>query len=294
MSHSVIFCGTPDIAADSLQALLNDAAYSVTLVITQPDRPVGRKQELTPSPVKTLAIKHNLPVFQPENINNELLPYLAENKIDVPDYLVAVAYGKILKQPVLDLPKVAPINVHYSLLPRWRGASPVEHAILAGDKETGVTVQVMSLGLDEGPILSVQKIPIDARDTSTSLRAKLSKLGAKLLVDTLKKDPQPQPSPQPQKGITICGKLSRNDAKVHAETMTAEEMDRCVRALNPWPSVMITYEGHEIKVLDAALEESPASIPLRCASDTTLHLIMVQEAGRKPLQAREWKRGLRI
>ncbi len=291
MSHSVIFCGTPDVAADSLHALLGDAAFNVQLVITQPDRPFGRRQELMPPPVKVLAMEKGIPVFQPENINTELMPHLAEHKIQSPDFLVVVAYGKILKSAILDLPKVAPINVHYSLLPRWRGASPVEHAILAGDKETGVAVQMMSLGLDKGPILSVEKIAIDDRDTSTSLRAKLSRLGSDLLVETLKKPLKPEP--QSESGITICGKLSRDDARVNPDIMTAQEIDRCVRALNPWPSVMITCEGHEIKVLDAALDASSASIPLACADDTTLHLLMVQEAGKKPTKAIDWKRGLR-
>ncbi|UPA22220.1 methionyl-tRNA formyltransferase [Candidatus Peribacteria bacterium] len=291
MSHSVIFCGTPDFAVPSLQALLNDAAFDVTLVITQPDRPVGRKQILTPPPVKELALEKGIPVFQPENINLELQTYLDTAKIARPDFLIVVAYGKILKQPILDLPKVAPINVHGSILPRWRGASPVEHAILNGDTETGVTIQIMSAGLDEGPVLSIGTTQIDPRETSTSLREKLCVIGAKLLVDTLKKPLDPQP--QPDTGITICGKLSREDARVNPETMTADELDRCVRALNPWPSVLATVDGHEIKILDAALEPTAESMPLACAHQTTLHLLTIQEAGGKPVKAADWKRGLR-
>lgn len=293
MSHSIIFCGTPDFAVPSLQALTDDAAFDVSLVITQPDRPVGRKQILTPPPVKVLALEKDIPVFQPENINLELQAYLDVHNISRPDFLIVVAYGKILKQPILDLPKIAPINVHGSILPRWRGASPVEHAILNGDTETGVTIQIMSAGLDEGPILSIGKTAINPRETSTSLREKLCLIGADLLVETLKKDPFPQPLPQPSTGITICGKLTREHARVNPDTMTAEELDRCVRALNPWPSVIATVEGHEIKILDAALEASPVSTPLSCAHQTTLHLLKIQEAGKKPMTAIDWKRGLR-
>ncbi len=291
MSHSIIFCGTPDFAVPALQLLLSDAAFDVSLVITQPDRPVGRKQLLTPSPVKMLAMEKGIPVFQPENINLELEEYLDAHTMSVPDYLIVVAYGKILKQPILDLPTIAPINVHGSILPRWRGASPVEHAILNGDTETGVTVQIMGTGLDEGPILSITKMPIGPTDTDTTMREKLSKAGAELLVETLKKPLKPEP--QPETGITICKKLSREDAQINLSTMTAIDIDRRIRALNPWPGVVTTIEGHEMKLLEASLTETPDSIPLLCANGSTLYLTMVQEAGKKPMKAADWKRGLR-
>jgi methionyl-tRNA formyltransferase len=291
MTHSVIFCGTPDFAVPSLQALLDDHAFNVQLVITQPDRPFGRKQIVTPPPVKVLALEKGIPVFQPESINLELQNYLDTHAMERPDFLIVVAYGKILKQHILDLPKIAPINVHGSLLPRWRGASPIEHAILNGDTETGVTIQIMSAGLDEGPILSIASLPIKGMDTSLSLRESMSIMGAQLLVDTLKKTLKPQS--QSQTGITICGKLSRNDAKVDPEVMTAEEIDRCVRALNPWPGVLCIVEGHEVKIIDASLQEKPGSIPLLCAKQTTLYLLTIQESGGKPTNAMDWKRGLR-
>lgn len=291
MSHSIIFCGTPDFAVPSLQLLLSDAAFDVMLVITQPDKPVGRKQILTPSPIKVLAMEKGIPVFQPENINLELEDYLDTHTMSVPDYLIVVAYGKILKQPILDLPTIAPINVHGSILPRWRGASPVEHAILNGDAETGVTVQIMEAGLDEGPILSIAKMPIGATDTDTTMREKLSKAGAELLVETLKKPLNPQS--QSQTGITICKKLSRDDAQIDLTTMTAIDIDRRIRALNPWPGVVTTISGHEVKLLEASLTETPTSIPLSCANGSTLHLTMVQEAGKKPMKAADWKRGIK-
>ncbi len=291
MAHSIIFCGTPDFAVPSLQLLLSDAAFHVALVITQPDRPVGRKQLLTPPPVKTLALEKNIPVFQPENINAELPAYLEAHNIGRPDFLIVVAYGKILKQPILDLPKIAPINVHGSILPRWRGASPVEHAILNGDTETGVTVQIMGAGLDEGPILSIATMHIGQTDTNTSMREKLSKIGATLLAETLKKPLEPKV--QPETGITICTKLSREDANIDTSTMTAIDIDRRIRALNPWPGVITSIEGHELKLIEASLTEAADSIPLPCANGSTLYLAVIQEAGKKPMKAADWRRGLR-
>lgn len=291
MPYSVIFCGTPDFAVPSLQALLDDPAFAVRLVITQPDRPVGRKQILTPPPVKVLALEKGIPVFQPESINAELPAYMEAHAIERPDFLIVVAYGKILKQPILDLPNIAPINVHGSLLPRWRGASPIEHAILNGDTETGVTIQVMSAGLDEGPILSMQSLPIVDSDTSTSLRASMSVIGAQLLVDTLKKPLKPEP--QPKTGITICGKLSRDDAQIDLSTMTAIDIDRRIRALNPWPGVITNLKNHELKLIEASLTDTADSIPLSCAKGSTLYVTMIQEAGKKPMKTGDWKRGLR-
>lgn len=291
MPHTVIFCGTPNFAVPSLQALIDDAAFDVTAVITQPDRPVGRKQELSAPAVKSLALTRNIPVFQPENIN-EFLPRKIERKtIARPDFIVVVAYGKILKQPVLDIPKIAPINVHASLLPRWRGASPIEHAILNGDKETGVTIQVMSAGLDEGPILAMKKVPLGERVTSCELRETLSKLGALLLLETLKKPLNP--TPQPSEGMTICKKLSREDGDVDPTMITAEDIDRRVRAFQPWPGVRTTVEEQDVKLIETSLVEASNGIPLPCANNSTLYLIKVQPAGKKVMDATEWKRGIR-
>ncbi len=291
MPYSIIFCGTPDFALPSLQALIDDDAFDVTAVITQPDKPVGRKQILTAPPVKTLAQDRAIPVHQPENINSYLPAKIASGEIMKPDFLVVVAYGKILKQVVLDIPKIAPINVHGSLLPRWRGASPVEHAILAGDETTGITVQVMSAGLDEGPTLSMKEIPIESRETSYELREKLSKIGAELLVQTLKKPLKP--IAQSSDGITICKKLSREDSLVDPKKMTAVEIDRRVRALNPWPSVLCKVEGHDLKIIESSLTEASTGIPLLCANNSTLYLIKVQEAGKKMMEAADWMRGIK-
>lgn len=288
---SVIFCGTPHFAVPALRTLAADPAFDVKLVITQPDKPVGRKKEIVAPPVKETAIGLEIPVLQPENVNDELPAYINMNPDLQPDFLVVVAYGKILSQAVLDLALIAPVNVHGSVLPRWRGASPVEHAVLHGDREAGVTVQVMVQELDAGPILASAAIPIGARDTATGLREHLSQLGAQLLVDTLKQPLDPQP--QLAEGVTFCRKLTKEDGIVDREKMTADEIDRHVRALNPWPGVLCDVQGNKLKLLETSMEQVPHSIPLGCANETTLHLVRVQPSGKKDMWADDWRRGLR-
>ncbi len=289
MSASVIFCGTPAFAVPSLEALAADPAFDVSLVITQPDRPVGRSKELIASPVKQAAQRLHLPVAQPENINHMLAD--TQYPIPNPQFLIVVAYGQILSQHILDLPQIAPVNVHGSLLPRWRGASPVEHAILAGDTETGVTIQIMETTLDTGPILAMRKTPIGPRDTTLQLKERLCVIGADLLVQTLKAPLRP--IPQPTEGITVCRKLSREDGRAEPQTMTAQQIDRMVRALVPWPGVTCFINGQALKLIATALEPTDTSIPLPCAQGTTLHLVTVQEAGKRAMTGQEWERGQR-
>lgn len=288
--YSVIFCGTPDFALPSLRALVSHPLFDVQLVITQPDKPVGRKQIVAPSPIKNLAIDLHIPVLQPENINEELPAYLMLHPDDQPDFLVVVAYGKILSQAVLDIPRIAPINVHGSILPRWRGASPVEHAILTGDTETGVSVQIMAADLDAGPILGTASMPLHPSDTSAHLRDVLSQLGADLLVHTL--SIPLKPIPQSSEGVTFCRKLTKEDGIVDRHTMTAVDIDRHVRALNPWPGVVCDIDGHSVKILESSLEQTPHAIPVGCAEESTLFVMRVQPAGRKPMTAEEWRRGI--
>ena len=286
---SIIFCGTPAFAVPSLKALVADAAFDVRLVVTQPDRPVGRAQKVTPSPVKVAAEELGLPILQPEKINDpSFLSSLAAHR---PDFLVVVAYGQILSKEVLAVPKVAAVNVHGSLLPRWRGASPVEHAILAGDDETGVTVQIMAEALDAGPILSAQSTSIGPQETAPELRERLSALGASLLVQTLQAPLHPVP--QPEDGVTYCKKLAREDGMVDPLLLTAEEIERRVRALVPWPGVTISLSDQTIKILAVSLMPSPGSIALPCRQGTVLHLVQVQPANGKPMTAQEWMRGRR-
>lgn len=286
---TVIFLGTPDFAVPSLKVLAQQ--FEVLLVVTQPDKPVGRKQVLTAPPVKVAAQELGLRVVQPLKVNEELPKLIASGDIARPDFLVTVAYGKILSQAVLDLPAKAPVNLHGSVLPRWRGASPIEHAILHGDTETGVSVQIMVKELDAGPVLSAISIPLSQTDTSLSVREKLAEIGAQLLAETLQ---QPlNPVPQDESKVTVCGKLEREDGTADALSMTAKEIDRRVRALNPWPGVLCIVEGQELKLLTASLEPVAGSIPLPCADHTTLHLVTVQPAGKKPMSAKDWHNGLR-
>ncbi len=284
---SVIFCGTSDFAVPTLHSLAGDKRFTVTHVITQPDRPTGRKQLLTPPPVKTAALKAGIPVLQPENINRGFdLAALPR-----PDFLVVVAFGQILGQAVLDFAKELPVNVHGSLLPRWRGASPIQHAILAGDTESGVTVQRMVKALDAGAILSQQATPLEPRETFQTLHDRLAMMGAKLLPQTLANTLSPKE--QNESEVTVCRKLSREDGVADPNTKSAIEIDRRVRGLNPWPGVRMTIKAQTIKVLASSLEPVPGSWPVDCVSGTTLHLVTVQPPGKKPMEAIVWARGLR-
>lgn len=286
--HSVIFLGTPDFAVPSLQKLLASEGFEVTLVITQPDKPVGRTQELSALPVKVLAEQHGIPVFQPKNINKEWAERPIKKK---PDFLVVVAYGQILSQEILDEPTIAPVNVHASLLPRWRGASPIQHAILAGDTETGVTIQRMKLELDSGPILGQEKIQVDERATTESLFALLAELGAKLLMRTLNEPLNPVD--QDDSGITLCTKLTRKDGEVDPKKMSAAEIHQKVRALVPWPGVKAVLFGNEVKLISTELSAAKDSVEVDCKDGTILFVTKLQAPGKKPMSGAEWKRGLK-
>jgi methionyl-tRNA formyltransferase len=283
---SIIFCGTPDFAVPSLEALIADSAFSVDLVITQPDKPVGRKQELRSPAVKIAAEKHGITMLQPEDINAEVQKLSSSR----PDFLIVVAYGQIFSRSLLELPKIAPVNLHASLLPRWRGASPIHHAILKGDSVTGVTVQQMAEKLDSGPILAQEKTEIRDRETVQTLHDRLATMGADLLVHTLKHPLHPKD--QNEKDVTICHKLKRETGIVNPTSMTAEEIDRHVRALVPWPGVTMNIESTDLKILETSLVETAGALPVECKG-STLFLVTVQEPGKKPMTAAEWKRGRR-
>ncbi len=283
----IVFAGTPAFAVPSLEALAANGAFSVDLVITQTDKPVGRKGIITPPPVKITAERLGIPVWQPENINDAA----THTKLDVLhcDYLVVVAYGQLLKEPLLALPKIAPINLHASLLPRWRGASPIQHAILAGDTTTGATVQRMIQKLDAGPVLAQQSLSIDPRETYTLLHDRLAVIGANLLVQTLTADLKPVD--QSTKDMTICKKLTRASGIINPRMMTAEEIDRHVRALSPWPGVTMSLEnGATLKILKSELCNATDASPLLCKDQTVLYLASVQAPGGKPITGKEWER----
>lgn len=241
----VVFMGTPDFAVPSLLALIEH--HEVIGVVTQPDRPAGRKREPQPSPVKRAAIKAGIPVFQPEKIRtDEAMSTLKTWQADV--YVVA-AFGQILPQTVLDIPPHGSINVHASLLPRWRGAAPIHAAIRAGDAETGVTIMQMDAGLDTGPMLSQSALPIEPDETGQSLHDKLMKLGASLLIGTLPGylNGAIQPTPQPDEGVTHAPQLSKLDGLIDW-TNDARAIERQVRAFTPWPGSFTFWDGTQLKL----------------------------------------------
>lgn len=284
----IVFCGTPLFAVPTLKALAEDPSFSVDLVITQPDRKQGRQQVITPPPVKIAAAKLGLPVFQPTHINQELTA-LRSRLTARPDFLIVVAYGQILSQETLDLPHIAPVNLHASLLPRWRGASPIEHAILAGDQTTGITIQRMVEDLDAGPTLAQATIDIHPRETTETLRLRLAHLGATLLIETLKKPLHPVP--QQQTGVTLCHKLTRNSGMIDPKRLTAVDFDRHVRALAEEPGIHCTIHDFPLRILQTALLPSQETFPLSCAEGTTVYLAEVQPPGKKRMTGNAWLRG---
>lgn len=282
--YSIIFAGTPQFAAPSLQALINDKDINIKLVITQPDRPAGRKQIITPPPVKILAERYNIPVWQPQNINKEINSLKNYKTID---YLIIVAYGQIISQSILDLPAIAALNLHASVLPRWRGASPIQSVILNGDKTTGISIQRMAPELDAGPLVASLEIPIKKDETSTSLQNKLAALGAQLLIKTIKKPLQE--TSQNEILATYCRKLNRTDSQADPDFMTAEEIDRKVRALNPWPGVTCTINNKTIKILESGLSRDENSYALECKNGSVLYIKKIQAPGKKPVSGKQWK-----
>jgi methionyl-tRNA formyltransferase len=241
----VVFMGTPDFAVPALQALIDN--HDVIGVVTQPDRPAGRGGHIHTSPIKQLAIDHNIPVLQPEKLRRtEAIGELKQWHSDV--YVVA-AFGQILPQAVLDIPPHGSINVHASLLPRWRGAAPIHAAIRAGDTETGVTIMKMDAGLDTGPMLLKEAITIEPDETGQSLHDKLAQLGAKLLIEVLPAylSGALQPQPQSEAGITVAPQIKKEEGEIDW-TQDAASIERLVRAFTPWPGTYTTFRGKQLKI----------------------------------------------
>lgn len=246
----VLFAGTPDFAAAHLQALLDAPDMSVIGVYTQPDRPAGRGKKLTASPVKKLALDHQLPVFQPQSLkDSDQQRILSELQADI---MVVVAYGLILPQAVLDTPQLGCINVHGSILPRWRGAAPIQRAIEAGDTETGVTIMQMDAGLDTGAMLSVSRCAIDSNETSASLHQKLEQLGAPALLHTLKSIAAGLAVAVDQDDQLSCyaAKITKQEALIDWN-QSAQILDRQIRAFNPFPAAYTTLGELRIKIWQA-------------------------------------------
>ena len=282
-SLRVIFAGTPDFAAESLSALLA-SHHQVIAVYTQPDRPAGRGRKLTPSPVKSLALEHGLPVYQPERLRDEA-EQRALAALDA-DVMVVVAYGLILPLPVLEAPRLGCLNVHASLLPRWRGAAPIQRAIEAGDDESGVTIMQMDEGLDTGDMLIIRRTEILHTTTGGELHDRLAEIGGKAMVEALDRlaDGELAATPQPEQGVTYASKLSKAEAELDFAQPAATLAAR-VRAFNPWPVTWCALGDERLRIhlaepADGGAPESPGTIT---RADTEL-LVACGAEGRERLR----------
>nr|WP_286944701.1 methionyl-tRNA formyltransferase [Pseudomonas sp. UBA6718] len=287
----IVFAGTPEFAAQHLQALL-DAGRQIVAVYTQPDRPAGRGQKLMPSPVKQLALQHGIAVYQPQTLRDPAAQ--AELAALTPDLMVVVAYGLILPQVVLDTPRLGCINSHASLLPRWRGAAPIQRAIEAGDASSGVTVMQMEAGLDTGPMLLKVTTTITAEDTGGSLHDRLATLGSQAVVEAVTRLAAGglRGELQDDSLATYAHKLNKDEARLDW-SRPAVELERLVRAFNPWPICHSTLNGEALKVHAAQLGEgqgAPGSVLAADRSGLTvacgegaLRLTRLQLPGGKPL-----------
>ena len=295
--------GTPDFSVPVLNFLIN--ASSVVSVVTRPDKKVGRKQKIIPSPIKNTALDHNIEVLQPEKIKSNDDFILKIKKLQ-PDLIVVVAYGFILPQEILDLPKYGVINVHASLLPKYRGASPIQSAILNGEKETGVSIMLLDEQMDHGPLLAQRTITITDKDNFESLHDKLSQLGAELIAETLPEyiNGEIRPQIQDETQATYCQLIKKEDGKIDW-TKSAEEIERQLRAFTPWPGVFTFWDGKQLKIIKAAVYASTKlsmtasagevfkineGIGVECGQDT-LEILKLQLEGKKPMTAKEFLNG---
>jgi methionyl-tRNA formyltransferase len=305
----IIFAGTPEFAAVALTAL-HDAEFEIPLVLTQPDRPAGRGMQLHASAVKQFAVAHNIPVAQPISLRLDgKYPDIAREAHELlratpHDVMVVAAYGLILPRSILNIPKLGCINIHASLLPRWRGAAPIHRAIEAGDAETGVTIMQMEEGLDTGPMLAMQRIPIAPNDTTGSLHDKLADLGGAMIVDAIHKlqNDSTIATPQPEAGANYAGKITKEEAALDF-TQSAEKLARKIRAFNPFPGTSALFNGVQIKLWAAqalpSADAKPGQILAASAHDGvivacgtgTLRLTELQKPGGKRLPAAEFLKG---
>ncbi|MGJ0629436.1 methionyl-tRNA formyltransferase [Xenorhabdus bovienii] len=297
-SLRIIFAGNPDFAAHHLAALLK-SQHQVVGVLTRPDKPAGRGKKLTPSPVKALAEEHSISVFQPKTLRTEeSQQWIMDRQADI---MIVVAYGLILPQTVLDIPRLGCLNVHGSLLPRWRGAAPIQRAIWAGDPETGVTIMQMDAGLDTGNMLLKVASPITNQDTSASLYEKLANIGSEALLNTLNllMLGNYQPSIQDDTLATYAEKLSKDEAKMDWH-LPAIQLERCVRSFNPWPMSFFLIDEYPIKVWNAeAIAEQATQSPgtiikadkkgIQIATaDGILNITQLQPSGKKSMSAADF------
>ena len=291
----IIFMGTPKLAAVSLRRLIASPEFQLAAVVTQPDQPKGRGLKLQPSPVKEVAQQHNLTILQPQRAREDsFIQQLAELK---PELIAVAAYGQILPKAILDLPRFDCLNVHTSLLPKYRGAAPIQHAILNGDSLTGVTIMKMDVGLDTGDILAQEQTPIEAADNSQTLHDRLATIGAELLVRTITQfvSGAIQPRPQPADGVTHAPKIKKTDGEINW-TQPAHAIWNRVRALVPWPGAFTHFAGqpqpHLFKIWEAEpvrqsgapghiLQADKNGIVIGCGSEALRILTVQREGGRR-------------
>ncbi len=301
--HKIIFFGTSEFAVPSLQALADDGRFEILGIVTQPDRPVGRHAVLTPPAVKAAA-PDGVPIFQPEKLKDESFKSWISDIGPSCDAFVIVSYGKILPQWLLDLPKKGIVNVHGSLLPRWRGASPIQSAIAANDPVSGVTIMLIDAEMDHGPILAQAEEPILPDDSGGELHDRLAALGGEKLPDVLADylDGKIEPQEQRHEEATYCKTLSRDDGKLDP-SKTAEDLEQLVFAYDPWPGTWIDVNGKRIKILaaldgDADKTRKPGDRFVRdgnpclaCADGTVLEIKRLQPEGRNAMSGQEYLRG---
>ena len=296
----IIFAGTPEFAAAALSRLL-DAGHTVPLVLTQPDRPAGRGMRVIESPVKKIAMAAGIEVFQPQSLKRDPAAP-ARLRAVAHDVMVVAAYGLILPQAVLDSAPRGCLNIHASLLPRWRGAAPIQRAIEAGDRQTGICIMRMDAGLDTGPVLARRTLPIDAADTARGLTDALARLGADLLVDTLRELDSLSAQAQPAEGVTYAAKIEKAEAPLDFR-VPAAILARKVRAFDPFPGASASIGGQVIKVWSAepglhsrmpqgeVLAAGSDGVAVAAGDGTSLLLTELQRAGGKRLPVREFLKG---
>lgn len=301
-----VFAGTPEFASPYLAGLLTDPAFLVIGVLTQPDRPSGRKQQLSPSPIKVLAEKNNIQVWQPEKLrkNEEILEEIKTLK---PDLLVVVAYGQIIPAALLDLFPAGCINVHPSLLPKYRGASPIQSALLNGETETGITIMLMDEQMDHGPILAQQKVALTGEETNESLHRQLAEFGVDLLKQTISDYTDGNITPQPQidDQATYCSPIAKEDGRIDWQD-SAQTIKQKIYAFHPWPGTWTSLNGQRLKIFppvslittDIPSEKAGKLIEYReeitviCGSNALI-LDKIQPEGKKPMSAKDFWRGLK-
>jgi methionyl-tRNA formyltransferase len=295
----IVFIGTGEIGVPTLRAL-QKSEHELVGVVTQPDKPVGREQKITPPPIKAALTDSKMSILQPAKIKNS--EAIEQIRTLAPDVIVVIAYGQILPRAVLEIPKIACLNLHASLLPRWRGAAPIQAAIAAGDRETGITVMHMDEGLDTGDILLQRKIDIAPNETGASLHDRLAKIAPAALLDALKMFPNAPQIPQDNSIASYAAKLNRESGRINWNE-PAEAIERKVRAYNPWPGAFMEFENRKLKIFAAAIVDlrgKPGEILRKDkelvigSADRALSLSEIQLEGKRRMTAAEFLRGVKI